>query len=272
MLNVNYELEEESSSGEEELGEKGGKKCKEGEKEEEQREEDVEEKSEEEEEEENEEEEEEEEMREEGENGTSLAQTFPYLSSVSGNINESIPHDQPNNENFDLNILSSQDYSEDFDSHVGTSLFTTNYLSKKESDTVSDSDSCEISDTDINLHPLQGPPVPPEESDKDISLMKTFVNLAKSNYKKKTYKSGGKSCSACTNYYCKTRGMGVSYYSFPRDEERHDAWYAAIKTKSIPNNPLHTYVCSEHFLTGRRSLLQKTRRNLIDVSVINVMS
>ena len=258
MLNVNYELEEESSSGEEDPGEQGGKKSIEGEKEEDEEEEI---------------EEEEENEREEGENGTSLAQTFPYLSSISGNINESISHDQSNNENFDLNILSSQDYSEDFDSHVGTSLFTTNYLSREESDTGSDSDSCEISDTDKNIDPLHGPPVPPEESDKDISLMKTFVNLAKSNYKKKTYKSGGKSCSACTNYYCKTRGMGVSYYSFPRDEERHDAWYAAIKTKSIPKNPLHTYVCSEHFLTGRISFLQKKRRNLkIDVSVTNVMS
>ena len=72
-----------------------------------------------------------------------------------------------------------------------------------------------------------------------------------SKYIHKSYRSGGKNCVACPNYYYKTRGQGISYRVIPKDQSRQEAWFTALKLKCRPKNPQHSFVCSEHFLTGR---------------------
>ena len=61
-----------------------------------------------------------------------------------------------------------------------------------------------------------------------------------------------KSCCAigCHNTYIK--GNGIKFYRFPANSEKKAKWVAAVNHKDwIPNE--HSWICSEHFVTGERS-------------------
>ena len=61
-----------------------------------------------------------------------------------------------------------------------------------------------------------------------------------------------KSCCAvgCHNTYIK--GNGIKFYRFPANSEKKAKWVAAVNRKDwIPNE--HSWICSEHFVTGERS-------------------
>ena len=61
-----------------------------------------------------------------------------------------------------------------------------------------------------------------------------------------------KSCCAvgCSNVYRK--GSGIKFYRFPSDAERKAKWIAAIKCKNWTLSE-HTWICSQHFVTGEKS-------------------
>ena len=61
-----------------------------------------------------------------------------------------------------------------------------------------------------------------------------------------------KSCCAvgCTNRHSK--GSSLSFYRFPIDPERRARWIAAIKRVNWEPNK-HSFLCSDHFITGKKS-------------------
>ena len=61
-----------------------------------------------------------------------------------------------------------------------------------------------------------------------------------------------KSCCAvgCHNTYKKSNG--IKFYRFPADPEKKAQWVAAVNRKDWTPNK-HSWICSEHFLTGERS-------------------
>ena len=61
-----------------------------------------------------------------------------------------------------------------------------------------------------------------------------------------------KSCCAigCRNRY--SNGSSLSFYRFPVDLDRRCKWIAAIKRKNWEPNQ-HSFLCSDHFTTGRKS-------------------
>ncbi len=62
----------------------------------------------------------------------------------------------------------------------------------------------------------------------------------------------GKSCCAvgCTNRYSK--GSGIHFYRFPRDEERRAKWVVAVARKNWAPSE-HSWICSAHFVCGLKS-------------------
>ena len=63
-----------------------------------------------------------------------------------------------------------------------------------------------------------------------------------------------RSCCAvgCSNVYRK--GSGICFYRLPSDPERKAKWIAAVKRENCQWAPSeHTWICSQHFVTGEKS-------------------
>ena len=61
-----------------------------------------------------------------------------------------------------------------------------------------------------------------------------------------------KSCCApgCQNRFKKD--SNISFYRFPKDKDRRQAWVNSLKRKLMPSLD-NAYVCSEHFITKTKS-------------------
>ena len=60
-----------------------------------------------------------------------------------------------------------------------------------------------------------------------------------------------KSCCAvgcCNRYY---KGCGLSFYRFPKDEDRRIMWIASVQRKDWEPNE-YSWLCSAHFVIGKK--------------------